>query len=166
MTIPICHKNHRYIFLTLFIQISPIKNISVSKAGRHFTGSDILSGINSPLQIVQVLLLFEKSLSQDLVLFISTHPSAHRLERHRHLEAFLYVVARIFAALRADADPLLGATFYDFVPAPILGLASFAGDLLVGDHMVPVADLQPKFRRAMQFLPGLLIWVLNIPRTD
>ena len=61
-----------------------------------------------------------------------------------HRETAFDILTGILFTLAAVPDPLFRDAGNHLVAAPILLFAAGAGDFLIGDHPIPVADLIPK----------------------
>ena len=91
----------------------------------------------------EILLFFEKSPFQDLVLRITAYLTALRLKRPGHRKALSHSLTRICGTGCAGLYSLFCTALYHAVPASVLRSAAGTCYLIIRYHMVPVSDFHP-----------------------
>lgn len=114
----------------------------------------------------QICFLFEKCFLQHRKFFRRTDLPAHRSERFRHPETVLQDRTWIFITGGAVCDMFFFTACSDTVSAPVVCLASGAGDFFLCDDMIAIADFKPQFSGLLQLFLGFFKWMLHISRTS
>jgi hypothetical protein len=95
----------------------------------------------------QIYLFFEKSLFQDRKLRFGTTFLAIRLMAFCILKGCQYFVTGIIATFTAIFYFSTGRTGNNFMSTPGVRGATPTADLIIGDHLIAIAELIPQFRR-------------------